>query len=91
MASEEFDVQDYAASMQEIGKRFDSIDRALVFQGQQVTEVSRKLDDQELSLYEQGAILRQHSKDIRDIRAELRTANGKLDQVILLLTQKQGE
>jgi hypothetical protein len=74
-----------------MGRKLDEHSRSLVFHGQQLTEISKKLDDQDIALYDQRAILAAHSRDIRDIRAELRTVNGKLDTVIDLLTRKPGE
>lgn len=96
--AEDFSIgADYAASMNEIGQRFDTVDRTLAehsrtlaFHGQQLTELSRKLDDQDIALYNLTAIMERHSRDIRGIKTELVEVNGKLDQVIALLT-KQGE
>lgn len=91
MASEDYSIgSDYTASMGEISKRFDEIGRTLAYHGQQLSEISKKLDDQELARYDQRAILAAHTRDLREIRGEMRTVNGKLDQVIALLT-KQGE
>lgn len=61
--AEEF-INDYAAVVEQIGKRFDATDRALAI-------LNNKLSEQEVDVYDIKAILRQHSRDIGDIRERI--------------------
>ena len=85
-----------------MGRKLDEHSATLAFQGQQLTEVSKKLDDQDIALYDQRAILAAHSRDLVDIKKRLERVestmatkqdvaalDAKMDQVIALLTKPQ--
>lgn len=84
MASEDYSLgADYPAAMQEIGQRFDRVDA-------QQNVLSQKLDEQEMDLSELKAILRQNTREVRDLRLRVGALGDKIDTLIALLT-KQGE
>lgn len=94
--AEEF-INDYAAMVEQMGRRFDATDRALSLHSQLLAEISRKLDVQEVDLYDLKAILRQHSRDVSSIDKRLASVESGISETrdvlkqVLALLSKQGE
>lgn len=84
MAEQDFTLgADYAAAMSEIGKRFDRVDA-------QAHTVSQKLDEQELDLSEIRAILRQDTRETRDLRVRMGLVEVKIDAMAKQIAALQG-
>lgn len=87
--AEEF-VNDYAAVVEQVGRRFDATDRALAI-------INNKLSEQEVDVYDIKAILRQHSRDISEINTRLAGLETGVNEMrddlkqVLSLLRKQGE
>lgn len=83
-------MNDYAAVVEQVGRRFDATDRALAI-------INNKLSEQEVDVYDIKAILRQHSRDISEINTRLAGLETGVNEMrddlkqVLSLLRKQGE
>ena len=68
--------------MEEISKRLDHLETDLTDSMKQVArsqfELSRNLADQEVTVYELQAIMKQHSRDIRAMRTDMKTLQASI-------------